>query len=331
MQKRFFKGAFPIAVILQYPLALVLILALHFVLIHMMPGDPLVHLLGEEGYYRLSTENPGELDKIRDKYGLNGATSEKFIIHLSGVLKGDLGFSYHYGMPVTRVILGKMKWTLVLLLPSVLISSFLGGWLGAVSGWTPRGTIARVLTPLFMFIYSIPGYCLGFLLLIAAFHTDFMPLGGVATSFQLDIREVIGHMMLPMVVIVLHSTAFKFIIMKNAVLQEAGEGYVLTAISKGLDGSEIMLGHVMKNALPPFVTVVAMNLGFIVGGSLVVEMIFSWQGMGMLIYDAVFSRDYPLLSGSFLIICICVILANALADILCRLLDPRVGDDHGKF
>ena len=313
--------------IIQYPIAFVIILVFHFFLIHMMPGDPLVHLLGEEGYYRLTTENPAELDKIREKYQLNGSTVQRFFIHVSSVLKGDLGFSYHYGMPVIQVILKRMKWTLMLLVPSVLISSAAGGCLGTVSGWNPGGLTDRVMTPFFLIIYSIPGYCLGLFLLVFAFHSNMLRC--MAGSMHPGIWEIISHMILPMSVIVLHSTAFKYMIMKNAVRQEINEDYVLTAMSKGLDRREIMVGHVVKNALPPFITVVAMNLGFIVGGSLIVEMIFSWQGMGTLIYDAVFSRDYPLLSGSFIIICACVIFANAMAEIVYALLDPRIRTGHG--
>ncbi len=308
------------AALCQYSMAFFAVLTLNFLLIHLMPGDPLVHILGEEGYFFLSSRPPAYLDTIRAAYQLNGSLFQQFLTHISRILQGDLGWSHHHGMSVMKIICPRMGWTLLLLLPSVLISTIAGGILGALAGWSPRGKMDRILTPLFLLIYSIPGYCLGFFLLIIGFHVDAFPMGGMPSGKT----EMILYMMMPMGVLVLHSTAYKYMIMKNAVLQEGQGAYVLTARSKGLNDMGILFGHVMKNALPPFITVVAMHLGFMMGGALVVEMVFSWQGMGTLIYDAVISRDYPLISGCFMIICASVILANAVADMIHGLMDPRI-------
>ena len=304
----------------QYATALLAVLTLNFLLIHMMPGDPLIHILGEEGYLFLSSQPPSSLDAVREAYQLNGSLFQQFLAHIFRILHGDMGWSHHHGMAVIKVIWPRMGWTLLLLVPSVIISTIAGGTLGALAGWSPRGKTDRILTPLFLLIYSIPGYCLGLFLLILAFHVDGFPMGGMPSGTA----EMFLYMMMPMSVLILHSTAYKYMIMKNAVVQESQGAYVLTARSKGLADTRVLFGHVVKNALPPFITVVALHLGFMMGGALVVEMVFSWQGMGTLIYDAVISRDYPLISGCFLIICVSVILANAVADMVHGLLDPRI-------
>lgn len=309
-----------IAAFCQYGLALLAVLALNFLLIHMMPGDPLVHILGEEGYYQMTRQPPAYIEKIRETYQLNDSLLKQFLTHILRALQGDLGWSHHHGMAVIKIIYPRMGWTLLLLIPSVIISTMAGGTLGALAGGSPRGWMDRILTPFFLLIYSIPGYCLGLFLLILAFHVDALPMGGMPSGKT----DMALYMMMPMGVLILHSTAYKYMIMKNAVIQEIHEAYVMTARSKGLDDKGILFGHVVKNALPPFITVVAMHFGFMMGGSLVVEMVFSWQGMGTLIYDAVISRDYPLISGSFMIICASVILANALADVIHGCLDPRI-------
>ncbi|MFK5951854.1 MAG: ABC transporter permease [Desulfobacterium sp.] len=304
----------------QYSLALLVVLALNFLLIHMMPGDPLVHILGEEGYYQMTRQPPAYIEKIRETYQLNDSLVKQFLTHILRSLQGDLGWSHHHGMAVSKIIYPRMGWTLLLLIPSVIISTIAGGTLGALAGGSPRGWMDRILTPFFLLVYSIPGYCLGLFLLILAFHVDALPMGGMPSG-KIDMAL---YMMMPMGVLILHSTAYKYMIMKNAVIQEIHEAYVMTARSKGLNDRGILFTHVVKNALPPFITVVAMHFGFMMGGSLVVEMVFSWQGMGTLIYDAVISRDYPLISGSFMIICASVILANALADVIHGCLDPRI-------
>ena len=308
------------ALFCQYALALLAVLGINFLLIHMMPGDPLVHILGEEGYYEMSRRPPAYIEAIREKYHLKDNWLKQFQTHIIRALQGDLGWSHHHGMAVINVIYPRMGWTLLLLVPSVFISTIAGGALGALAGGASRGWMDRILTPVFLVIYSVPGYCLGFFVLMLAFHMDVFPMGAMASDKG---GTGLVYMVMPMGVLVLHSTAYKFMIMKNAVRQEIHGAYVLTARSKGLGERGILFGHVVRNALPPFITVVAMHLGFMMGGALVVEMVFSWQGMGTLIYDAVISRDYPLISGCFLIICVSVILANALADIIHGFLDPR--------
>jgi peptide/nickel transport system permease protein len=131
-------------------------------------------------------------------------------------------------------------------------------------------------------------------------------------------------MALPVAVLTLFGTAYNYLIMRNSVVQVSSEGFVLTARAKGLRERDILFRHVLRNALLPVVTVLALDFGFMVSGTLLVEIVFSWGGMGTLIYDAVLARDYPLLHGCFLIISICVLVANFLADVAYAALDPRI-------
>lgn len=295
-----------------------------------MPGDPLIHLLGAENYYYLYSYQTETLEKLIAMYGLDKPLYVQYLNYISSVLKGDFGWSYHYGQPVFQVILFRLKWTLVLLLPAILIAGLLGSILGALAGWKKGHKIDSLFTFGFLFIYSVPSYCLGLVfLLVFAFYSGLFPLGGMAgqTSRGLTgLLDTLWHMCLPLTILVLHSTAYNYLIMRNAVVLIRREEYILTAISKGLKERRVLFNHIFKNALPPLVTVVALDFGFIVGGALLVEVVFSWQGMGTLIYDAVLSRDYPLLSGSLLVLTVCVILANALADLFYSIVDPRVRD-----
>ena len=314
----------------QYIVAFICIISLNFFLIHLMPGDPLIHLLGEEGYFYLSAQKPQALKELMAKYELDGPIYKQYFAYVINTLKADFGWSYHYGKPVFQVILYRLKWSMVLLLPSILIATILGTYFGILGGWKRGQKEDWFLTPVFLFVYSTPAYCLGFLfLLVFAFCFDLFPMGGMAqetSSGFAGLLDMLKHMVLPVTVLVFHNTAYNYLIMRNAVRDISHEEYIITAISKGLKESRVLFCHVLKNVLPPLITVVAMDFGFMLGGALLVEIVFSWQGMGTLIYDAVLSRDYPLLSACFLVLALCMILANAVADFIYSVVDPRIKD-----
>jgi len=141
--------------------------------------------------------------------------------------------------------------------------------------------------------------------------------------------SILHHMALPLFVLTLHGTAYKYMIMRNAVRQELDAPYVLTALARGLTARRVLFGHILKNTLPAYISVVALNIGFMAGGTLLVEVVFSWQGMGTLIYQAVLSRDYPLLSGALMVLCLSVLAANLAADFFYSVSDPRIREgDH---
>ena len=314
----------------RYGLCLLFVLGLNFFIVQLMPGDPLVHLVGEETYFHLERTNPRALADLRAKYGLDRPIVQRFLSSMVQLARFRLGWSFHYGQPVAQVLLYRLKWTLVLLCPALFVSSVLGLFLGSLSG-RPGGNWAdRVLTPLFLTLYSVPAYCLAFLLLLAFLSFgDFFPLGGMRDpGAGVSLRDVWRHMLLPQAVLVLHATSYLYVIMRSTVRQIFREAYVITALGKGVKPNGVLLRHVLPNALPPYVTAVAVNFGFIAGGALLVEVVFSWQGMGSLMYEAVMARDYPILWGCFLVLSLSVIGANALADIFCAAVDPRIRDNR---
>ncbi len=321
----------------RYGLALFFVLGLNFFIVQLLPGDPLVHLLGEEAYGHLQGENPRAILALRAKYGLDKPLFERFISSMTDVLCFRLGFSHHYGEPVARILLYRLKWTLVLLCPAFFVASVLGLFLGCLSGRSGSGrwgrnVLDRLMTPLFLTLYSVPAYCLAFLLLLTvASLGNGLPLGGMReVSRGVSLADIWRHMVLPGVVLVLHATAYLYMIMRSTVLRTFGEGYVITALAKGLGATRVLFRHVLINALPPYITALALSFGSIAGGALLVEVVFSWQGMGTLLYDAVLSRDYPILSGCFLLLSLSVIGANMLADVFCLLIDPRIRDARMK-
>jgi len=295
-----------------------------FIIPRMMPGDPFISLLGEEVYYR----SPELVEELKAQYGLDRPLPEQYLSYLQNLAHGDLGYSFHYSQPVWDVIAYKMKWTFVLLIPSVFLGAILGIVLGSMAGWRHGSGMDTGITSLFLFIYSMPHYWLAMIfVLVFAFYLGLFPLsgitgGGLAGAEKL--MDVIWHMALPVLVLTLFGATYNYFIMRSSVLQILGEGFVLTARAKGLPERDVLFRHVLQNALLPLVTVVALDFGFMVSGALLVEIVFSWGGMGTLVYDAVLARDYPLLHGSFLIIAFCVLAANFMADMLYAVLDPRI-------
>ncbi|MCF8129700.1 MAG: ABC transporter permease [Deltaproteobacteria bacterium] len=311
----------------RYGLGIFFVLGLNFVIVQLLPGDPLVHLVGEEAYFQ--GQNPQEMTALRAKYGLDRPFHERFLSFITNTVRFRLGWSYHYGQPVARVMLYRLKWTLVLLCPALFVAAVLGLFLGCLSGRPGINAADRILTPLFLILYAVPAYCLAFLLLLAfASMGDLLPLGGMRDAARgTSLWDVLRHMVLPQTVLVLHITTYLYMIMRSTVRQTFRENYVMTALGKGLKPKRVLLHHVLLNALPPYVAALAVNFGFIAGGALLVEVVFSWQGMGSLMYGAAIARDYPILSGCFLVLSLSVIGANMVADILCAYMDPRLRDD----
>lgn len=310
--------------LLRNVIALVIIVTFIFLIPRMMPGDPFISVLGEEVYYRA----PDLVQELKAQHGLDRPLHEQYFTYLRNLVQGNFGYSFHYSQPVWSVIAYKLKWTLVLLVPSTIFGAIMGVVFGSLTGWRRSSSLDAGATSLFLFLYSMPHYWLAMLfVLIFAFYLGLFPLSGITQGGLVGtekILDVIWHMALPVAVLTLFGTAYNYLIMRNSVVQVSSEGFVLTARAKGLRERDILFRHVLRNALLPVVTVLALDFGFMVSGTLLVEIVFSWGGMGTLIYDAVLARDYPLLHGCFLIISICVLVANFLADVAYAALDPRI-------
>ncbi|MGB9902775.1 ABC transporter permease [Methanothrix sp.] len=301
----------------RYVISLFVILSLNFAIPRAMPGDTMTNLLGEDVI--LSDDL---VQEIRREMGLDLPLREQYIIYWKEILRMNLGYSYHFHSPVLPLVLERMKWTLLLAAPPVIIGSLLGTLLGALAGWRDSPS-TRLQTFISLTIYSTPPYFLALLsLYIFGFHLGWVPMKGFYSTGSAG--NIIHHIILPVILMSLFSASRNYMIMRGSVIQERRSLYALYARAKGLYDSQILFRHLFRNAILPIITLIALDFGFIFSGALFIEMVFSMHGMGNLIYSALMYRDYPVLQGSFLIITIMVITANMIADALYGLLDPRV-------
>lgn len=326
-KKKFLHGSYKLLI---YLLTIWIIATFNFFLIRFMPGDPLEHLVGEEDYLYLSSAHPEVLEELQETYGLDGSLADQYISYIGKLVRGDWGYSYQNKVPVLTIILQRLGRTFRLILPAVLLSSVLGIVLGALAGWRSGTRTDKIISRLSLIFYSIPGYCLGMLgLLIFCFWLGLVPSGGMTSGGLTGAaytRDVIWHMLLPVGVLTVSKLSYNIQMMRSSMMDAKREDFVLVARTKGLSEKRILFLHILPNAALPMVTIITMQMGFIVSGSMMMEQLFNWDGMGLLIYNAIRANDYPVLQGGLLILTICVVLANILSDLLCALIDPRVKD-----
>lgn len=318
-------GKLAIAVLTIWAIA-----TLNFFLIRFMPGDPLEHLVGEEDYLYLMSAHPEVLEALRVDYGLDGTLGAQYLAYLGRLLRLDLGQSYKNGVAVLDLILLRLQRTFRLILPAVALSSVLGILLGAWIGWHEGSRLDRWVSRISLFLYAVPGYCLGMIaLMIFCFYLGWAPSGGMVSgglSGMAYVKDLLWHMALPVGVLTLSRLSYNVQIMRSSMIEARKEDFALVARTKGLSPKRILFRHVLPNAALPMVTVVTMQLGLIVSGSMMIERLFNWDGMGLLIYKAIAANDYPVLQGGLLVLTVCVVLANLLSDLLCMLIDPRIKD-----
>ena len=307
-----------------------IIISLNFILIRFMPGDPAMHILGEDEYFALSVQYPEKLEEVRVQYGLDGSLGEQYIQYLYNVVTLQFGHSYVDGTNVAETVLFRMRWTLVLSVTAIVISAIIGGALGVFAGYQKGGKLDRVLTAIFLFLETIPANCLALVLLVVfSYKLRWFPVGGM-TAGGLEggarVLSTLYHMVLPVTVLSLFRTSANFLLMKSFISQIRDEAYISVAVAKGLPERKVLFRHLVRNGLVPYVTMLCVQFGHILSGAMLVEVVFSWKGMGTLIYEGVLARDYPTVQLCFLVIAICVIIFNFIGDMLCMALDPRIRD-----
>lgn len=302
----------------RYIASFVLIIIINFTLPRLMPGDPVKNLIGEDVYVSEKV-----MEELRAELGLDRPLYEQFESFLSDLLHLDLGHSYHLHAPVAEILFDRIGWTLLFVGVSVVIGALLGSLFGAFAGWRPEKRMSRITGLVFIVISCAPPYFLALLFLyLFSFKFGLFPSKGFYDSPE--IGSILYHLFLPICVMSAFSASRNFLVMRGSVIQEKKQLYALYARAKGLDDTGILFRHVIKNASLPVITLLALDFGFIFSGALFIEIIFSLNGMGTLIYEAIMGKDYPLLQGAFLIIAITALLANMLAEMLYALIDPRV-------
>ncbi|NNN00523.1 MAG: ABC transporter permease [Acidimicrobiaceae bacterium] len=296
----------------------------NFLLFHVLPGNP-VQLLARSGHF-----DPAARAQLVKLFGLDHPLIVQYFIYLKDMVHGNLGFSYVYRQPVTTVLGGAIGNTVLLVGTATLVTIVVGIWLGVVAASRAHSLSDATITVTSLGLWSMPDFFTGMILIfICGVWTHILPISGLVTPGLVTgtwghLVDVARHLILPALTLTLVNAAEFSLISRNTLVDVMVEDYMLTARAKGLSRRRIIWRHALRNATLPIVTATALYVGMILGGAIQVETVFSWPGMGLLIYNSVVQRDYPVLEAAFLIFAIAVIATNFISDLLYQVLDPRV-------
>ena len=299
-----------------------LILTLNFFLFRMLPGDP-VRLLFSDPRVPIET-----LDKLRAQYGLEGSLLQQYGLYLINILKGELGTSFVYNTPVSGILAERLANTVILLFPAMILSILMGCGLGIIAAMRSGRTADFICLSLSQLLWATPAFWLGLLFMI--FAGGLLPLAGMVTpgvsfdSWWAKTMDIGRHMAMPLITLSLVTLGQYAIVMRNSLIDVLTEDYMLVAKAKGFSKTRQLFSHALPNAVLPVMTLAAMNLGLLIGGAIQTETVFTWPGVGRLIFEALLRRDYPVLQGAFLVISACALIANLMADLLYKQIDPRL-------
>ncbi|WP_349369116.1 ABC transporter permease [Salinarimonas sp.] len=314
-------------IIAAYAAVLALALTLNFALPRMAPGDPLAFLLPEDV---LAEMTPAEKDRVLAEFGLDDPVAVQFAAYVGGVVTGDLGTSTRYGAPVWDVVAGRLPWTLLLMGWALALSAALGTALG-VAAARSRGEMSDIgTTVLVLALGSAPVFWVAMLLItLFSAKLGWLPSFGAAPLMAIPgtwgyVAGVAERLIMPVTALTIAQTAGVWLTARSAMAVALSRDYVTVARAKGVPERAVFWRHALRNAMLPIYTNVAIGLGALLGGALVVETVFSWPGIGQLVVQGVEARDYNLLQGVFLVATLSVLAANLLSDLTYPFIDPRV-------
>ncbi len=302
------------------------VIVMNFVLIQAAPGSLLDVMTSDQ-----QITDPATVRHLRALYGVDQPAWMQLLRYVGSVARLDLGFSYRQNMPVLQVITSQLPATLILMLSALSIALLVGVTAGAVAASRVNTIWDNALSLLAVFFFAAPSFWLGIMLIILfSVKLGWLPVGGM-TSLGADDRgawftmwDVLHHLVLPSITLGLFYAAVYARVMRASMLDVFSLDFVRTARAKGLSNRQVLLRHVMRNALLPIVTLFGLQLGTVLGGSVVVETVFSWPGIGSLLLDSVASRNYPVVLGVLVFSSMVVIVANIMVDLAYVRLDPRI-------
>jgi peptide/nickel transport system permease protein len=309
----------------QYIFVLVVAISLNFFLPRMMPGNPLALLAGVD----VGFMTPEERAEVMAEAGLDRSLPEQYISYWGDLLRGDFGYSYRQKEPIADLILARLPWTLFLAGASLVIAAFIGIAAGAYSAWKRASMRDVGLLWSMITINSMPSFWLGMLLIaIVSVRLGWLPSFGAETPASgyegIDrIVDIGKHAILPVLTLTVLTIPAVYLTMRYTMLSVLGADFIRTARAKGAGESRVLFAHAMRNSLAPVVTILALRLGFAFGGTVIVETVYSYPGLGRLMFEAVGGRDFPVMQAGFLLITIAVLASNLLADFIYPFLDPR--------
>ncbi|MEX0961172.1 MAG: ABC transporter permease [Burkholderiales bacterium] len=297
----------------------------NFMLVHMAPGDAVDVLAGEAG-----GANPEYVEQLREQFGLDQPLPVQLGKYLWSVASLDLGFSFRHNMPVVDIILQRLPATLMLMVCAIALAFSLGVFLGVTAARNVNRVLDRVISVGALLAYATPIFWIGLMLiLLFSVRLGWLPSSGMETigadySGWARVVDLARHLLLPSVTLALFYMALYTRLMRASMLEVYGLDYITVARAKGVPERRVAYRHVLRNALLPMVTMLGLQVGSLLGGSVLVETVFGWPGLGRLAFEAVFQRDFNLLLGILLLCSVLVVLVNILVDLLYARLDPRI-------
>lgn len=301
------------------------VLVLNFCLIHAAPGDPAMVIAGEMG-----GASADVIAALRIKYGLDKSLFEQLFTYMSKVVTGDFGYSYYFNEPVVSLILQRIPATLYLVIAALVMSVVIGTLLGVVSARKPNGLFSQGVTVIALAGYAAPVFWTGLMLLLLFGSVwPILPVSGMIdvvrpkTGFA-HVLDIIQHLILPSTTLALVFIAQYSRLARVNMIDALTADYVRTARAKGLPETIVIGKHALRNTLIPIVTVAGLQFGHLFAGAVLVETVFSWPGMGRLVFDSILRRDYPTLLAVLFFSAVLVMAANIVTDLVYRLIDPRI-------
>lgn len=301
------------------------VIVLNFALIQAAPGSFLDVMTAEQ-----QVSDPAIVERLRTTYGMDQPPLVQLWRYLVSVVHLDLGFSYRQNAPVMDIIMAQLPATLLLMLSAISIAVLVGSAAGVIAAVKVGSGWDNLVSALAVFFFAAPSFWLGIMLVVLfSVKLGWLPVGGMQTigldgGVWIQVVDVLRHLALPALTLGLFYAAIYARVMRASMLEVARMDYVRAARAKGLSGARVVLAHVLRNALLPVVTLVGLQLGTALGGSVVIEAVFSWPGIGSLLFDSVMSRNYPVVLGVMVLSALVVAVCNLAADLAYLKLDPRV-------
>ena len=312
-----------VAYIIRRLLATVFVLfgvsILIFSLVKITPGDPARAQLP-------ATATPDQIDALRRALGLDRPLPGQYLSWLGNALRGDLGLSYQHRVDAVGLVQQRFGNTLILAGSALIVSVTMGVLIGVIAGTRPNSFVDRFLTTLSVAAASVPTFWLGIVLLIVfSLRLGWFPATGMYNPRgEKTFEDLLRHLVLPTIAASAVPAAIIARMVRSSVQEIMTLDHVRTARAKGLNESVVVRRHALKNALPTFITIVALQAGYLLGGSLIVEIVFSWPGIGLQLYTAVGARDIPIIMAVTLLVAMIFVSLNFLADVLQGVFDPRI-------
>jgi len=309
-----------------------IVIILNFALPRLLPGDPVAYLTG----FAEEEMTGAQVEHYRSALHLDESLPRQFARYLRSLLDGTLGYSYKKEAPVSSLIRGRIGYTLQITLPAVVLSAMIGLFWGLHCGYRKDSPGDRFSNALLIVLNTVPSFLIALVLIIAlCFRRRIFPYTGVSSAGMAPgvpgfLADRLLHLALPVFTLTLAAAPSRYLLMRNTAARIADEKYVLYAKQRGLSPKRIQFSYMLKNIAQPFITMLGMSVSLCIGGSLVIENIFSIGGMGKLLTDAVYTLDYPLMQGILFVTTLIMVISIIATDLLCIAIDPKVrlGESH---